>query len=398
MFASVSRYRSLRPLGTGPDGVVEEVVPDRLGGERLARRRVPVPAGPRRHRLRETAETLARLGHPGIATVVDIVDNDESGIEVLTTLGADGTLADRAASGPMATDDLRALLVAVADALGAAHGAGVAHGHLTAANVLLRDGRPLLADFGLAEARTGRPHAHPFRADVRDLATLGSDLLDPADPSPSGPALRTLLHWVADDPDATLADLRRGLAGPPAPVPPPPPPTPPIEAPDQPRADGWRAPLVLVGTAALALGLLAGSAAVLAPALGRQEPDELVARSVPCETVAGPLRADVDGDGCDEPVEWRAAEAEVAYPDPDGALLRFRVGRPGDDLVLGDWDCDGTATAAVVRPATGETFVFDAWAASGETLVASPGPTLPSGATPAVVDDGGCDRIRPARA
>ena len=109
-------------------------------------------------------------------------------------------------------------------------------------------------------------------------------------------------------------------------------------------------------------------------------------------------RPGVDGDGCDDPVEWRAADAEVAYPGADGTVLRFRVGRPGDDLVLGDWDCDGTATAAVVRPETGETFVFDAWAADGETLVAAPGPTLPDGTAATVADEGGCDRIRPRRA
>lgn len=389
----MSRYQILRPLGTGPDGTVEEVRPDRLGGEPLARRRVPIPAGPRRLRLRDSAETLARLGHAGIATVVDVAEVDESSVEVVRTLGIDGTLADR---GPLPADEARRLLGEVAAALAAAHGAGVTHGHVSAGNVLLRDGHPLLADFGLREARTGLPVADPFRADVRDLATTGAELLDPADASPAAEALRALLRWAADDPDATLADLRRGLAASEAPALPPPPPPPPSHAPPAIEAapDRRGVSAVLVGALVLVVGLVAGAAAVLAPGPGGVRP----APTAACAAVDAPLRADVDGDGCDDPVEWRAADAEVAYPGPDGTVLRFRVGRPGDDLVLGDWDCDGTATAAVVRPETGETFVFDAWATDGEMLAAEPGPTLPDGTTATVTDEDGCDRIRPARA
>ena len=50
----------------------------------------------------------------------------------------------------------------------------------------------------------------------------------------------------------------------------------------------------------------------------------------------------------------------------DGLLLdhrgrRYRVGREGDIVVIGDWDCDGDKTPAVLRPATGEIAVFDHW-------------------------------------
>lgn len=56
-----------------------------------------------------------------------------------------------------------------------------------------------------------------------------------------------------------------------------------------------------------------------------------------------------------------------------GALLtrageRFGVGEPGDEAVVGDWDCDGTATPGLVRPATGEVFLFDRWAEPGRPL------------------------------
>jgi hypothetical protein len=50
----------------------------------------------------------------------------------------------------------------------------------------------------------------------------------------------------------------------------------------------------------------------------------------------------------------------------DGAVVQpapSDVGEPGDQVALGDWDCDGSASAAL-RPPTGDVFVF-LWAESG---------------------------------
>ncbi len=394
MLSSVQYHRS-RTVGHGPDGPVEEVVPDRLGAAPLARRRVPAPAGPRRHRLRDVAESLARLGHPGIASVIDVVDVDDQHVHVLTTLGDGETLADR--PGPVPADEVRSLVRELACALDAAHRVGVAHGHVVDTNVIRSHGRLLLTDFGIGEARTGRPRAHPFRDDVRDLATLGLGLLDPADGTTTAASLRALLGWVADDPDADLAALRDGVeptSEPGAPSPPPPPPVAPATEPPSELPPRGRTARALAGGSALVLGLVTGAALVLGPAVGRSAPIE--ATPLSCAPVAADLAADVDGDGCEDPLDWRPDAAEVAYPAEDGSRLRFRIGRPGDELVVGDWDCDGIATAAVVRSSTGETFLFDAWAGEGETLIAEAGPALPIGSSVAVARDGGCDRIRPA--
>ncbi|MBV8980389.1 MAG: hypothetical protein JO086_05770 [Acidimicrobiia bacterium] len=74
----------------------------------------------------------------------------------------------------------------------------------------------------------------------------------------------------------------------------------------------------------------------------------------PCPAVAEAFHADIDGDGCDD---------DVSYT--DGVLtagsLRLRVGAPGDRVALGRWTC-GRATAALLRPSTGEVFRFDGWA------------------------------------
>lgn len=41
---------------------------------------------------------------------------------------------------------------------------------------------------------------------------------------------------------------------------------------------------------------------------------------------------------------------------------RFEVGGPSDRVVLGDWDCDGEETPAVLVTGTGEVFSFSRWA------------------------------------
>jgi hypothetical protein len=65
----------------------------------------------------------------------------------------------------------------------------------------------------------------------------------------------------------------------------------------------------------------------------------------------------------------RASAATVPVPAMvyrDGALTvagaRYEVGEPGDEAAVGDWGCDGQPTLALLRPATGEVFVFDRWA------------------------------------
>ena len=73
-----------------------------------------------------------------------------------------------------------------------------------------------------------------------------------------------------------------------------------------------------------------------------------------CGHLATTSSADLDGDGCADPY---AIEGTTVR-----ALGRtYQVGRAGDHVQVGDWDCDGLATAGVVRPSTGEVFLFDGW-------------------------------------
>ncbi len=79
--------------------------------------------------------------------------------------------------------------------------------------------------------------------------------------------------------------------------------------------------------------------------------------SSPCApmTDGGAEHHDVDGDGCSEPVTVTAGAVVVGD-------RRYEIGTLGESVAVSDWDCDGRATPAVLRPDTGELFVFDSWA------------------------------------
>mgnify|MGYP003109798489 FL=1 len=85
--------------------------------------------------------------------------------------------------------------------------------------------------------------------------------------------------------------------------------------------------------------------------------------------VAGP---DVDGDGCPEEVVLDGRSAQVGS-------VSVELGQEGDLVALGDWSCDGVATPALLRPETGEVFVFPEWRLDEpvevETLATVPGAT-----------------------
>ncbi len=61
---------------------------------------------------------------------------------------------------------------------------------------------------------------------------------------------------------------------------------------------------------------------------------------------------------------------------------RFHLGRDGDQVVLGDWDDDGVTSPALLRPSTGEVFVFEQWPSPSHPLT-NPPVTVVAGAVSA---------------
>lgn len=95
---------------------------------------------------------------------------------------------------------------------------------------------------------------------------------------------------------------------------------------------------------------------------GAEQPDAEPAPAAPAPGPAWPPHCDLpdpagpdaDGDGCPEPIELDGREARIGSVD-------VRLGEEGDLVALGDWDCDGVATPALLRPSSGEVFVFPEW-------------------------------------
>ncbi len=177
---------------------------------------------------------------------------------------------------------------------------------------------------------------------------------------------------------------------------------------------GWRdvrRALAVVGVAAaVGAGLAAGagwrSADRPPPASvadrGASEPPRRCphVEAPPAPPGATALEGDLDGDGCTIPVVWDGAVLHVRA-EPDGPVRRYAVraedgDASGGQLVLGDWDCDGTDTPALYRPATGVVAYFAAVPGRvGAQIEAAAEATGIVGGHARVVraDDGRCDRV-----
>ncbi|MDQ6797547.1 MAG: serine/threonine protein kinase [Actinomycetota bacterium] len=100
--------------------------------------------------LRE-ARAAARLNHPGLVTVFDVIEEDGRPLIVMELVRAP-TLADLVARhGPLAESRAAAIALDVLNALGAAHTQGIIHRDVKPANVMVSEsGHVQLGDFGIA--------------------------------------------------------------------------------------------------------------------------------------------------------------------------------------------------------------------------------------------------------
>ncbi len=115
-------------------------------------------------RFQREAQVLASLNHPNIAQIHGIEKSDDTQALVLELVEGP-TLADRIAKGPIPLDEALPIAKQIAEALEAAHEAGVIHRDLKPANIKVReDGTVKVLDFGLAKALDTTPEGDPSQS------------------------------------------------------------------------------------------------------------------------------------------------------------------------------------------------------------------------------------------
>lgn len=367
--------------------------------------------GPDAARLRATGERLTAAAHPGVVEVVGSSGSDEEWELQLVHAGRPIDLV-----GALSVEQVAAAAAAVAAILADLHAAGIVHGSIEASHVLIGShGRPVLCGLGAPPALAARPEDDVAALGSLIVALLGPDAeLEPIPerrwrrhPSWAGWARRSLL-MVADQACAEPATRRpnaRRLAtaiadaipgavavaapgrGDPVAVAEPSDAADPSVAPEALHADVDESPqpvrlstlvcavlgVLVLGAAALRVAQPAARPSLSPLASVAPAPVPLVATTLGPTTNLAPTTTVSDNPatacsameppppGCGEPIRIEGTTVVVGE-------RHYEVGRPGDRVVVGDWDGDGMRTAAVLRSSTGEVFVFAEWATDRDVV------------------------------
>lgn len=153
--STIGKYRITGQVGRGATGIVYKALDETLDREVAIKVLNPDIAGAEViRRFRAEATTLAKLNHPEIATIYELLPTETDLLMVMEFVRGDTLEKFATRLSPMAPDRAAYLIDKILSGLEYAHRVGIVHRDMKPANVMVTDlGGVKIMDFGIARVR-----------------------------------------------------------------------------------------------------------------------------------------------------------------------------------------------------------------------------------------------------